>query len=70
MELSLIEEKWLDLALSKEQLADLIKVGNFTGQVEWKNFLALATSALGDVNMLQFFNTSYNCICICICEVV
>ena len=50
--LSMIEEKWLDLALPKEQFDDLVRVGSFSGQVEWNRFFALAASALGDVSML------------------
>eukprot|EP00916_Digyalum_oweni_P022034 GHVL01036522.1.p1 GENE.GHVL01036522.1~~GHVL01036522.1.p1 ORF type:complete len:222 (+),score=29.17 GHVL01036522.1:119-784(+) len=46
--LNLIEEKWLDLALPKEQFDDLVRVGSFSGQVEWNRFFALAASALGD----------------------
>lgn len=46
--LSQIEDKWLDLALPKEQLDDLVRVGSFSGQVEWNRFFALAASALGD----------------------
>lgn len=46
--LSLIEEKWLDLALPKEQFDDLVRVGSFSGQIEWNRFFALAASALGD----------------------
>jgi len=46
--LSMIEEKWLDLALPKEQFDDLTRVGSFSGQVEWNRFFALAASALGD----------------------
>ena len=46
----MIEEKWLDLALPKEQFDDLVRVGSFSGQVEWNRFFALAASALGEVN--------------------
>ncbi|XP_041365993.1 ropporin-1-like protein [Gigantopelta aegis] len=42
-----IEVKWLDLALPKEQFDDLIRIGNFCGDVEWNKFFALAASALG-----------------------
>ena len=49
--LSAIEEKWLDLALPKEQFDDLVRVGSFSGQVEWNRFFALAASALGDVSV-------------------
>ena len=50
--LNAIEEKWLDLALPKEQFDDLVRVGSFSGQVEWNRFFALAASALGDVSVL------------------
>jgi len=46
--LILIEEKWCDLALPKEQFDDLVRIGNFTGNVEWLKFFALACSALGE----------------------
>lgn len=46
--LSMIEEKWHDLALPREQLDDLVRVGGFKDQVEWNKFFALAASALGD----------------------
>ena len=44
-----IEAKWLDLALPKEQFDDLARIGNFSGDVEWNKFFALAASALGAV---------------------
>lgn len=43
-----IEEKWMDLALPKEQFDDLMRVGGFSGQIEWNRFLALAASLLSD----------------------
>jgi len=46
--LGMIEEKWLDLALPKEQFDDLVRVGSFSGQVEWNRFFSLSASALGD----------------------
>lgn len=46
--LTVIEEKWLDLALPKEQFDDLVRVGSFSGQVEWNRFFSLAASALGE----------------------
>lgn len=45
-----IEEKWMDLALPKEQFDDLMRVGGFSGQIEWNRFLALAASLLSDVS--------------------
>jgi hypothetical protein len=51
--LYLIEEKWLDLALPKEQFDDLVRVGSFSGQVEWNRFFALAASALGEVRTMS-----------------
>lgn len=44
-----IEEKWLDLALPKEQFDDIMKVGNFSARFEWNKFLALVPSVLEDV---------------------
>jgi len=46
--LVVIEEKWTDLALPKEQFDELVRIGNFTGDVEWLKFFALACSALGE----------------------
>ncbi|CAG5117085.1 unnamed protein product [Candidula unifasciata] len=43
-----VESKWLDLALPKEQLDDIMRVGNFRLKFEWNKFLALAASVLGD----------------------
>ena len=48
--LSLIEEKWADVALPKEQFDDLVRIGSFGGDVEWNKFFALACSAVGDVS--------------------
>ena len=52
-----IEAKWLDLALPKEQFDDLVRIGNFIGDVEWNKFFALAASALGSVRTTS--ETSY-----------
>lgn len=41
-----IEGKWTNLALPKEQFDDLVRIGNFTGDVTWLQFLALACSRL------------------------
>merc|ERR1711893_2529 len=46
--LSLIEEKWKDLALPKEQFDELTRIGNFVGEVEWLKFFSLGCSALGE----------------------
>lgn len=46
--LSLIEEKWTDVALPKEQFDDLVRIGSFGGDVEWNKFFALACSALAE----------------------
>lgn len=48
--LSLIEEKWADLALPKEQFDDLVRIGSFGGEVEWNKFFALACSAVAEVS--------------------
>jgi hypothetical protein len=47
----MVEEKWLDLALPKEQFDDLVRIGSFGGDVEWNKFFALCASALGEVNL-------------------
>lgn len=54
----MVEEKWLDLALPKEQFDDLVRIGSFGGDVEWNKFFALCASALGEVNLskLIFLN--------------
>lgn len=63
----MVEEKWLDLALPKEQFDDLVRIGSFGGDVEWNKFFALCASALGEVNLckLIFSNTikllKHNC---------
>lgn len=46
--LSTIEEKWMDVALPKEQFDDLVRIGSFGGDVEWNKFFALACSALAE----------------------
>ncbi|KAL5007402.1 hypothetical protein ScPMuIL_016208 [Solemya velum] len=48
IQVALIEEKWLDLALPKEQYDDLIRIGNFGVDVEWIKFFAIACAALGE----------------------
>ncbi len=49
----LIQEKWSDVALPKEQFDDFVRIGNFGGDVEWNKFFALAASALGEVCTLE-----------------
>lgn len=46
--LSMIEEKWKDLALPKEQFDELVRIGNFSGEIEWLKFFSLGCSALGE----------------------
>jgi len=46
--LKMIEDKWSDLALPKEQFDELVRVGTFSGNVEWLKFFALGCSALGE----------------------
>ncbi|KAK7481866.1 hypothetical protein BaRGS_00026892 [Batillaria attramentaria] len=48
IKLSDIEQKWKDLSLPKAQFDDLVRVGNFSGKVDWIKFFSLAASALGD----------------------
>lgn len=52
MPLSLIEEKWADLALPKEQFDDLVRIGSFGGEIEWNKFFALACSAVAEVSLV------------------
>ena len=48
--LSVIEEKWSDLSLPKEQFDELVRIGSFSGSnVEWLKFFALGCSSLGGV---------------------
>jgi len=44
--LTVVEDKWRDLALPKETFDELCRIGDFTGQVEWLKFFALACSSL------------------------
>jgi len=46
--LSLIEEKWSDLSLPKEQFDELVQVGGYGGDIEWLKFFSLAASGLGE----------------------
>ncbi|KAK6191927.1 hypothetical protein SNE40_003500 [Patella caerulea] len=59
--INVIEEKWLDLSLPKEQFDDMVRIGTFGGDVEWNKFLAIAASALGE-NITQSMKT--------ICEIL
>merc|ERR1712168_584471 len=42
--LKLAEQKWLDLALPKEQFDELVRIGNSTGEIKWLDLFALACS--------------------------
>jgi len=47
--LSLIEEKWRDLALPKEQFDELVRIGSFgADNIEWLKFFSLSCSSLGE----------------------
>lgn len=46
--LQVVEEKWKDLALPKEQFDELVRIGSFAGEVEWLKFFALTCSTLGE----------------------
>ena len=46
---SMVESKWLDLTMPKELFDDLIRIGNFSGNIQWSEFLALAASSLASV---------------------
>ena len=59
--LSLIEERWTDVALPKEQFDELVRIGSFGGDVEWFKFFALASSALGEVST-HIVHTTVACI--------
>jgi len=56
--LRMIEEKWTDLALPKEQFDDLVRLGSFGGDVEWNTFFALACSAVAGVSI--YYSTIFN----------
>ena len=49
-----IQEKWQDLSLPKEQFDELVRIGGFSGEVEWLRFFALACSSLGEVGRFIF----------------
>ncbi|KAK2184337.1 hypothetical protein NP493_271g02027 [Ridgeia piscesae] len=46
--LRLIEDKWKDLGLPKEQFDELTRIGGFSDTVDWLKFFSLACSALGE----------------------
>ena len=46
----LVEEKWRDIALPREQFDDIVRIGNFTGDVEWLKFFALGCSTISEVS--------------------
>ena len=48
----MVEEKWTDVALPKEQFDDLVRIGSFGGDIEWNKFFALACSALAEVRSI------------------
>ncbi|CAH1786351.1 unnamed protein product [Owenia fusiformis] len=48
VDLNIIEEKWKDLALPKEQFDELVRIGGFGGTIEWLRYFALGCSALGE----------------------
>ena len=47
--LGVIEDKWKDIGLPKEQFDELARIGGFSGGVDWLKFFSLACSALGEV---------------------
>ena len=63
--LSIIEEKWADLSLPKEQFDELVRVGTFSGEVEWLKFFALGCSALGEVGCASWASKVYLLAFIC-----
>merc|ERR1711976_7798 len=48
VDVGVIETKWTDLSLPIDQFHDLVRIGNFTGTVEWVKFFSLACSSLGE----------------------
>jgi hypothetical protein len=54
VDVSLIEEKWKDVMLPKEQFDELLRIGNLTGVIEWYKFLAVGCSALAEVCSIRF----------------
>jgi len=50
---SSVETKWNSLALSPDQLAHLLKIGRFTGNIQWMHFFAVACSSLSEVGCVQ-----------------
>jgi hypothetical protein len=44
--ISELEEKWKAAGFNRQQLDDLIELGNFKDEVDWLSFLSLACSAL------------------------
>jgi hypothetical protein len=47
MPLPVIEEKWRALSLPIERFQELVRIGSFSGEVEWLKFFAAAASTLG-----------------------
>lgn len=48
MPLPVIEEKWRALSLPIERFQELVRIGSFSGEVEWLKFFAAAASTLGE----------------------
>jgi len=46
---TVVEEKWHDLALPKELFDELLRIGNLNGEIEWLKFFAIALSSLAEV---------------------
>ncbi len=44
-----VGDKWCDLALPQERFDELVRIGGFSGELEWIKFFALACSSLGEV---------------------
>jgi len=44
-----IETRWNSLALSSDQFKQLVKIGRFSGNIQWMHFFALGCSSLSEV---------------------
>ena len=51
MPLPVIEEKWRALSLPIERFQELVRIGSFSGEVEWLKFFAAAASTLGEATL-------------------
>lgn len=47
-----IETKWNSLALCPDQFKHIVKIGRFTGNIQWMHFFAISCSSLSE-NLLE-----------------